>query len=30
MEKIEHTDGNISPNTYSFERFFGLFRPSET
>ena len=31
MEKnTENTERSISPKTYRFKRFFGLFRPSET
>ena len=30
METFENTDRNISPKTYSFERYFALFRPSES
>ena len=28
--KFENTNKNILPKTYGFQRYFGLFRPSET
>ena len=30
LRKFENADRNILPKTYSFKRYFGLFRPSET